>query len=197
MIKIKKKYQIKILSSIFLLFKRCPVRKMKIYPGLNMLPRPKLNTLLTVFGVYISIVALIFLFYIYAYDSKNEIFDSRQPKKLIKNSKYIIEITEHKLNKLFAILQDKEKEYGHLLDGLGLISFTDFPNKKQNIHLKKYDSQAENFLRVESSRVKVKKRYVSYLTNKSEHFLTALSRTNVTRQKILNVSLFNFGTFQS
>ncbi len=157
-----------------------------------MFPRSRVYIFLAVCGLHLSIAALICLFYPYASDLNIEKSGAHKPKSERKNpSKYMIEIKEHKLNRLLSILQDKEKEYGHLLDDLGVISFADFPNYNHNSQLQKYQDQVEKFLRVESGRVLVKQEYVNYLMNKSEHFLTSVSRANLTRQKILNVSLFS------
>ncbi len=158
------------------------------------LPKCKRTSLLAFFLFYLLTIGLMFLYYIYAYDLNNELTGNRKAKKLYKNStlpKYIIEIKEHKLNKLFEILQDKEKQYGHLLDELDLVSFAQFANNKKTNSLGKYSSQAEKYLMVNGNRVMVNEQYVTYLKNKSEYFLTASSRSNIQRKKILNVNFFS------
>jgi hypothetical protein len=151
----------------------------------------KRQHILTFLALNVIVTILSFLFYIYNYDLKNATFGDGQSKRSFtsNSSKYMIEIKASKLDRLFERLHAKEEKFGPVLDELGVFSFSRLVEKaqQQNKILEQYSDQVKKYLRVENGKVQVNKQYVSYLTNKSEHFLTTSDRINAKPKKIAKV----------
>jgi hypothetical protein len=114
--------------------------------------------------------------------------DSFQKNEITKNVKkikndYIFPIEANRINKLFRILIDKEKDYVTILDKLELPSFQKIiKNEKIN------NFEYNDYLKVINTNLVATDKFVSFLNNLSDiHSFNP--RKNVLRSKILDVGL--------
>ena len=129
-------------------------------------------------------------------NSKKDIFPieangtikNKKIKEIIKNfekneTKYIFPIEANRINKLFRILIDKEKDYVTVLDKLELPSFQKIKNNEK---IKNFEYN--DYLKVINNNLVATDKFVSYLNNLSDiHSFNP--RKNVLRSKILDVRL--------
>ena len=114
--------------------------------------------------------------------------DSFQKNEITKNVKkikndYIFPIEANRINKLFRILINKEKDYITVLDKLELPSFQKIKNNEK---IKNFEYN--DYLKVINNNLVATDKFVSYLNNLSDiHSFNP--RKNVLRSKILDVRL--------
>lgn len=97
---------------------------------------------------------------------------------VVSNDKYIMRIEALRINKLFKILQEKEKSYAPILERLKLISFENIVNKNTN----------EKFLAVNNkNNVIITDDFVQFLNDQSDLNSYTNKRNIIERAKITKV----------
>lgn len=99
-------------------------------------------------------------------------------------SRYILDISKERINKLFDILHDKEKLFSGVFKSLGLIVFDNLISGNDEPALKDYSREKERFLKVVDNRVTVTDEFVSYLHNLSDYYSFEHPRNTVKRSKL-------------
>ena len=108
--------------------------------------------------------------------------------------KYIIKIGAPRINRLFKILLEKEKNLGQVLSNLNLISFRDLieasdknKNASKNNSKVLYETEIAKYLRVEKSRVVATDEFIVYLNAQSDQHSFSRSRNTFKKAKITKV----------
>lgn len=116
-------------------------------------------------------------------NSNNNIVDNEH-KLSSSSSKYILDISKERINKLFDILHDKEKLFSGVFKSLGLIVFDNLISGNDEPALKDFSREKERFLKVVDNRVTVTDEFVSYLHNLSDYYSFEHPRNTVKRSKL-------------
>ena len=163
------------------------------------------------YKVLILIVILILFFLYINYDNLNKnyipsikknIFDSENRSTTTKFSTNIlnyghrksednlINIEKNKINRLFEILLDKEKDFSLVFEELNVVSFKNLITQKGSTHLELYQKEVNKYLKIENENIVVTDDFINYLVYQSEKYLQFNSmRTNITRNNVTKVEL--------
>ena len=89
---------------------------------------------------------------------------------IIEEDRFLIELSTKRLNKLFKILHEKEKEFKHSLDELRVLSFSDLIKKRLNDSNIKFElkNDVEKYIEIENNEVKAKRQLSVYLSKLSK-----------------------------
>ncbi len=112
-------------------------------------------------------------------------FDKTQ-NNLTFETRYANNVTVERLNRLFDILLEREKVYGHVLDELHVASFQqlidgDFNSDKA---LAEFKDEQENFLKIENGKVTAAEKFIEFLIAKSDFYSFDSPRDFVFKAKI-------------
>ncbi|RMZ94245.1 hypothetical protein BpHYR1_015836, partial [Brachionus plicatilis] len=124
--------------------------------------------------------------------SKNNFAKLKRYEKLselnlrMSDTRYILDLSIHRLNRLFSILMQKEKKYESVIKHVELISFSDFLSSKENsILFKNYPVESEFFLTTSNDgSIKANENFVKYLYNKTKTHSFDRPRNDVLKSKI-------------
>ncbi len=97
------------------------------------------------------------------------------------NKTYINSVDSTRINRLFRIIQDKEKNFRPIIKGLKLISF-------ENIVMQKGESEYKILLQLKNGRVEATDYLINYLKTQSDSNSFGYSRTKIYPEKITAVN---------
>lgn len=103
------------------------------------------------------------------------------------DKKYIMDVNAERLNRLFDILIKKEQTYGPILDDLNVVSFSKLVKKENDKALKPFQTEADQFLKVENDKVVATDKFVQMLNQKSESHSFTNPRNNVAKARVEKV----------
>lgn len=105
---------------------------------------------------------------------------------------YLVELTSLRIERLFKILLEKEKNFTELMNRLGLVMFENLVDDKQDSSFKGYENERDLFLKVVDNRVRVTNSFMNYLFNLSEFYSFKNPRNHIKRSTFKGVSKFSF-----
>ena len=105
---------------------------------------------------------------------------------------YLVEITSLRIERLFKILLEKEKNFTEFMNHLGLVMFENLVDGKQDSAFKGYENDRDLFLKVVDNRVRVTNSFMNYLFNLSEFYSFKNPRNHIKRSTFKGVSKFSF-----
>jgi hypothetical protein len=121
--------------------------------------------------------------------NENEILIEHQTPRIRKNESnfetsknYINSVDALRINKLFKLLKEKEKNLAPILDALKIVSFEKFIESPDSDELAKY-------LTIQDNQVVVTDNFLNYLLAKSDLHSFQNARNNVKKSKIENVRI--------
>ena len=99
-------------------------------------------------------------------------------KTLLSDNRFLIELSETRLNRLFGILHKKEKAFKQSLEDLQVLSFSDLINEGINNSNLKFGIKNDivKYIEIQNQEIKVKKKFVADLINKSIFYSFEKSR---------------------
>lgn len=103
---------------------------------------------------------------------------------------YLIKLTSLRIERLFKILLEKEKNFTELMNHLGLVMFENLIDGKQDSAFKGYENDRDLFLKVVDNRVRVTNSFMNYLFNLSEFYSFKNPRNHIKRSTFKWVSKF-------
>lgn len=113
-------------------------------------------------------------------EDENKVY---QLEKIGSNSSYINNVDSVRINKLFRILQEKEKNYRPIIKDLKLLSFEDIALK---------NDQKDRF-KVNNGQVEITEELVTFLRKQSDFNSFGYSRTKIDPAKITEVQMIQIG----
>jgi hypothetical protein len=122
---------------------------------------------------------------------KNEIKNT----SLSSDSKYALDISSERMNRLFDILYEKEKKYGEIFDELNVASFQRLIDGRgdQDKSLIKFKEERDKFLKVENGKVRTTEKFLDFLHEKSDMHTFDNPRDDVVKaivEKVLILSSY-------
>lgn len=112
-----------------------------------------------------------------SYDQKNDRI----------NDEYIMEVSAQRINRLFDILLEKEKQYNSVMKDLGLILFENLINEKGDSTLGKFPNEVKKFLKITNNRVRVNNKFIRFLHNISYFYTFKQPRIEIKKFKVVSV----------
>jgi hypothetical protein len=118
----------------------------------------------------------------------------------INENKYIFNMTlPNRLNKLFNIIHEKEKQIELVLRKLNLIIFDDIIKYIDSNNLlalplaqQYFNSEIRDFLRVIGNKIQITNKFIDYLNNQSDYYSFYNPRKSILKQKINDVSIWTY-----
>ena len=118
----------------------------------------------------------------------------------INENKYIFNMMSPKrLNKLFNIIHEKEKQIELVLRKLNLIIFDDIikyidSNNMLALPLAQqyFKSEIKDFLQVIGNKIQITNKFIDYLNNQSDYYSFYNPRVSILKQKINDVSIWTY-----
>lgn len=109
-----------------------------------------------------------------------------------KSKDYLIKLSSQRIERLFQILHDKEKNFSQLMNHLGLFMFENLINGKEDLAFKGYEHDRDRFLEVVENRVRVSDIFINYLVNLSDFYSFKNPRNYIKRYTFNEVSKLLF-----
>jgi hypothetical protein len=101
---------------------------------------------------------------------------------------YIMDVSALRINKLFDILSEKEKNYKPVLASLNVLMFENLINEKEDAALADFAYQKKQFLKVVDKKVSVTNEFVEFLTNMSNYYTYKRPRNKIEKYTVIEVS---------
>lgn len=122
-------------------------------------------------------------------ERSNNIIQGNVEINNLNSGAYLNKLTSQRIERLFKVLLDKEKDFAELMNHLGLIMFENLINGKQDSAFKGYEKDRDLFLKVSDNRVKVTTSFMNYLSNLSEFYSFKHPRTLIKKYTFKGVSI--------
>jgi hypothetical protein len=106
-------------------------------------------------------------------------------------SRYSVEVSKDRLDRLFGILREKEDDFSETLDELDVISFRKLAEGGANAgqSLQKFPHELEKYIKVDGGKVRATSEFVNYLTTMSDKHSFENPRNKLVKARIEQVFL--------
>lgn len=100
-------------------------------------------------------------------------------------NEYALELSTQRINKLFAILHEKEKNLNDVFSKLGILMFENLINGKEDLTLDQFEQEKKQYLKIVDDKIEVTKEFIDYLYSISNNHSYIKPRNNVMKYELV------------